>query len=369
MKDLTHESIYIPPLSPACELCAQGAKLVLLITGICPASCYYCPLSNRKSGTDVIFADEWQLEQENDINVILQEAAFIEAKGAGITGGDPFSVWQRTKKYVTLLKNTFGDSFHIHLYTSGLINQNRVKEIINAGVDEIRFHPEPYYWDHIEKSPLFQALKQAIDTNADVAFEIPAIPQMEQEILSLIHWAETENMQWVNLNELEFSERNELSLYKKGFVTKNDISASVLGSQETAIKVISEVHQKEGSIGVHYCSSSFKDGVQLKNRIKRRARNIALPFDCITEEGTILKGIIEPDTPSSLLLIETQLKEQYNFQTPKDYIVNPQKNRIELHIDFIEEIAKNISVPNTQYAIIEEYPTADHLEVERIPIN
>ena len=220
IKNLTHESIYVPPLSPACKLCAQGAKLVLLITGLCPASCFYCPLSNQKSGTDVIFADEWQLEQEKDTSIILQEAAYIEAKGAGITGGDPLSVWQRTKEYVTLLKNTFGDSFHIHLYTSGLTNQNGVKEIINAGVDEIRFHPEPYYWNKIEKSPLFPALKQAIDTNADVAFEIPAIPQMEQEILSLIHWAETENLQWVNLNELEFSERNEISLYQKGFVVK-----------------------------------------------------------------------------------------------------------------------------------------------------
>ena len=120
---------------------------------------------------------------------------------------------------------------------------------------------------------------------------------------------------------------------------------------------------------MHYCSSSFKDGVQLKNRIKKRAHNIALPFDCITEEGTILKGIIESETPSSLFVIEAQLKKQYGFQTPKDYILNPQKNRIELHIDFIEKIAKNITTPNTRCAIIEEYPTADHLEVERIPIH
>ena len=56
------------------------------------------------------------------------------------------------------------------------------------------------------------------------------------------------------------------------------------------------VQKKNLDIGVHYCSVSFKDGVQLKNRIKRRAEHIAKPYDVITNDGTLIKGAIYPNS-------------------------------------------------------------------------
>ena len=56
------KSCYLEPLSPACRMCAEGSKLVLLVTGQCPVSCFYCPISIAKGGTDRIFADEWELD-------------------------------------------------------------------------------------------------------------------------------------------------------------------------------------------------------------------------------------------------------------------------------------------------------------------
>ena len=99
-------------------MCAKGSKMVILITGLCPAKCYYCPLSARKLGKDRIFANEWELEDEKDKKKLLLEAEYIEATGAGITGGDPLIVWRRTKNFIIFLKETFGGDFHIHLYTS-----------------------------------------------------------------------------------------------------------------------------------------------------------------------------------------------------------------------------------------------------------
>ena len=103
-----NESIYTNPLSPACKMCSHGSKMVLLITGLCPANCFCCPLSAKKLGKDRVFADEWELKNENDTEKLLLEAEYIEATGAGITGGDPLVVWKRTKKYITLLKDKFG---------------------------------------------------------------------------------------------------------------------------------------------------------------------------------------------------------------------------------------------------------------------
>jgi pyruvate formate-lyase activating enzyme-like uncharacterized protein len=370
MKEITswlHESSYIEPLSPGCSMCARGSKLVVLITGLCPASCFYCPLSFEKGGKDVIYADEWKLKNEDDIATLIQEARYIEAEGAGITGGDPLTKWERTIRYIDLLKSEFGSSFHIHLYTSGIENTDKIPDIIAAGLDELRFHPHPNHWDDMEHSPLASVITKALETSTDIAIEIPVIPQWQKKIIHLIKWAERQGVHWINLNELEFSERNADNLEIKGFDVKDDISSAAINSQETAISILQHVTLTDWNIGVHYCSSSFKDGIQLTNRIKRRAKNIARDIDIITEEGTILKGIIEPPTGSSLLDLQKFLKDKFHLPS-NTFFINEHQKRIEVHIDILEKLAQNLSRQGYRCFIIEEYPTADKLEVERIPV-
>jgi len=363
MKEIIHwlnDSSYTKPLSPACNMCANGSKMVVLITGLCPSTCFYCPLSKRKIGKDLIFADEWKLENEDDTEKLIKEAELIKATGAGITGGDPLFVWKRTKKYISLLKNHFGSKFHIHLYTSGLKNTDNIDDLVSAGLDEIRFHPLPTLWENMEKGNL----KNISRNDVDVAIEIPAMPRMEKEILSLIKWADQHNLKWINLNELEFSETNAEELKKRGFTVKDDISSAVKGSQETAIKLIE--FSKDLEIGVHYCSSSFKDGIQLRNRIKRRAKSVAKGHEIITKEGTILNGIVLT-SDKTLTQLNSILMDKFEIDE-KHIFLNKDKNRIELPLFILEKIALNLKKQNIQSYLIEEYPTADALEVEKIPL-
>ena len=361
-----NESIFTKPLSPACKMCKQGAKMVVLITGICPAKCFYCPLSKRKLGKDRIFANEWELENEEDTEKLIREAELIKATGAGITGGDPLIVWKRTKNYISILKNRFGSDFHIHLYTSGLKNNEHLNDLVSAGLDEVRYHPDPGYWDNMMDSPICHSMKDALKTNIDVAIEIPVIPNMDNEIISLIMWANEIGIKWVNLNELEYSETNAKILNDKGFDVKDDISASVMGSQESAYNVIKKISQKDLDVGIHYCSSSFKDATQLRNRIKRRAKAIARDYDVITEEGTLLKGVIYAKKMSLNNLYDF-LKKEYKVQNNQLY-VNKEKKRIEVNILFLQRIAADLKKKDLKCFLIEEYPTADNLEVERIPL-
>lgn len=361
-----NDSIYLKPLSPACKMCAEGSKLVLLATGLCSSDCYYCPLSFKKGGRDRIYANEWELHNENDTKKLIKEAELINAKGAGITGGDPLFVWKRVKKYIVLLKDIFGSEFHIHLYTTGIKNSEHIIDLISVGLDEVRFHPYPQFWGKLNNSPFKEPIKNVLDSSADIAIEIPSFPNLENKIYSLIKWANENEMKWVNLNELEFSERNYKNFVDMGFIQKDELSAAVKGSEESAISILKTAQEDKLDIGVHYCSVSFKDGIQLKNRIKRRARNVAKEYEFITEEGTIIKGIITVSKISNYKLIKLLTEE---FLIPKKYLFfNKQKNRIEIGTWILEKIYPKLNKIGCECFFIEEYPTADRLEVERIPL-
>jgi pyruvate formate-lyase activating enzyme-like uncharacterized protein len=369
MKSITswlNESAYIKPLSPGCIQCASGSKMVLLITGKCSSACYYCPLSQKKMGKDVIYADEWQLHNEQDTNSIIEEAKSIAAKGAGITGGDPLFVWQRTHDYIQLLKNEFGDTFHIHLYTSGLENANKIPDLAKIGLDEIRFHPPLTQWTHLHQSKIEKSITISQNESLDVAIEIPVIPHYENEIQSLIKFANSKKLQWINLNELEFSEQNAQILLQRGYHVKNELSAAVYGSQETAINILQHMQPLNLDVGIHYCSVSFKDGIQLRNRIKRRATHTAKPYHEITEDGTLLYGIIHTKSKSLETLVN-ELKTTFKIP-PQMFEVNTLRKRIDLAGWILEDIASELTQQGYTCYIIEEYPTADHLEIERIPL-
>jgi len=70
-------------LSEGCRLCQQGAKMVLFVTGLCPKSCFYCPLSDERRGKDVIFANEKPVKSDEDL---LKEAELMTLSGLGSLG-------------------------------------------------------------------------------------------------------------------------------------------------------------------------------------------------------------------------------------------------------------------------------------------
>ena len=125
-------------LTKGCQLCVEGKKLVLFITGLCNKSCWYCPLSEEKYKKDVQFANERTINTDQDL---IEEAKTMQACGVGITGGDPLKRLDLTLHYITLLKTKFGQNFHIHLYTSP---ESITKEILERLelLDEIRLHPD-----------------------------------------------------------------------------------------------------------------------------------------------------------------------------------------------------------------------------------
>ncbi|MEM2934096.1 MAG: radical SAM protein [Methanocellales archaeon] len=330
-----------------CELCAQGAKLVLFITGLCSRHCFYCPLSDKRRGVDRVFANERPVTREEDV---IEEALNMSALGTGITGGEPLLKLERVLHYILLLKQKFGDEHHLHLYTSLPVKAAELEALSSAGLDEIRFHPPEEHWDSLESSDYYESLKIARKLGLDIAIEIPAIRAAKGIIKAL-----KKTSGYLILNELEFSETNEEELKARGFVYRDDVSYAAKGSREVAWEILK---QREG-VPVRFCSSRFKDAVQMRERLKRIASNVARPFDEITEEGTIIYGVIS----SSL---EAAVKILLDLKVPRD-MYQVMEDHIEIAWWILDEIGSKIKL-NCELYILERYPTKNGLVVEKIPL-
>jgi len=334
-------------ISEGCVRCIEGSKMVLFVTGRCHCGCDYCPVSLEKKGKDVVYANERLVHSDAEI---IDEAESMDARGTGITGGDPLLDMDRTVHYIRLLKDRFGPDHHMHLYTA-TIDAEKARVLEKAGLDEIRFHPREDMWSDMEKSGLADVRKSI---GISMGVEVPSLPGREEDLVRLIAYARSVGVDFVNLNELEFSESNWNMMDIHGYAVKDDVSSAVAGSEETALKAM----KRARGMDVHYCSSAFKDGVQLRRRLIRRAIHISEEYQQVTEDGTLVRGFVKgnPEAVVSFLIsrgVPTNLCRRMD-------------DRVEVAPWILEKLAEDME---WKAWLSEQYPTADGLEVERTPLN
>ena len=347
-------------LSPGCEQCQEGKKLVLFVTGLCRFRCFYCPVSERRNQLDVVYANERRVQSDADV---LDEARAIGASGTGITGGDPLGMIDRTVHYVELLKAEFGANHHIHLYTHEP-NPEKLRRLAEAGLDEFRLHIPHYLWGSLEShgSAYRDVLAAAPSWGIRRGVEIPVLPEKEKELRRLLRSLDRLHLDFINLNEMEFSATNESALHGRGYRVDTWNGWGVKGSRATAERIVREVRL---SIPLHYCSSRFKDSVQLRKRLLRRAERTAPAFADQTKDGTILLGIVEAADELQLPRV-VEAMGSIGRVPAADYRVDAARRRVELAPDRLRRFARRLRFP--AFAV-ELYPTEDAIEVERTPLN
>ncbi len=349
--------------------CREGAKLVLFVTGLCDKECFYCPVSRDRMYRDVVFANE-RAVPIGDWDAITEEARLIDAKGAGITGGDPMVVPQRVVDLCTQLKATFGPQFHLHLYTSCSFDIAWIAKLKEAGLDEIRFHPEVDEYSAMADSWHDEAIREAIRVGLTTLCEVPCVPDAGDDLLALARYLESVGAHGLNMNELEFSPPNMKALQGRGYVTADDESQCVAGSRDTAEAVLSawKSHRRDtgSSFAVHFCSSPYKDAIQLTQRFRRRAGNTARPFEEQTEEGTLVFGVLVPQDGLPGELAE-RLRSDY--EVPAEWLTVVE-GHVELAPWVAEELAEAGQLRDLGASgwISEVHPTAVRVEVERTPL-
>jgi pyruvate formate-lyase activating enzyme-like uncharacterized protein len=365
MKKTPYYSYKLNSLAKGCQLCVQGRKSVLFITGICPEACFYCPISEQKFKKDVTYINEWPTE---DWKNIITEIQLCKSKGVGITGGDPLARLSRTILFIKKLKKTFGKKFHIHLYTPlTLVNNLSLKRLYEAGLDEIRFHPNLCNPD---KRP-WQKILLAKKFKWKVGVEIPVIPNHEKITKSLIDFLIKANIDFLNLNELEYSDTNANHLAEKGYKTRNRLTYAITGSSELALKLLRYIEKKSPSFNVHYCTAKLKDSVQMRNRIKLRLSSVKKPYDKVSGEGTLIRGAIylgKSLGKSSRSSIIKNLQELRQILKREFKLKNLELDKSKLRLITSEKeilaLSRKIAPKLFKLAIVEEYPTYDAMEIE-----
>jgi len=343
-------SLLLGKMPLGCQLCIKGAKVVMFVTGLCNRGCFYCPLSEKRGGKDLPYANERPIRSTVDI---LEEAKSMDALGAGITGGDPRLRFDRVLRYLKLLKENFGKRHHVHMYCCGELSMTQLRALKRAGLDEIRFHTRST-----------KPVKMSLEAGLTAGVEIPAIPGSYKKIISFFSELDKIGCNFVNLNELEFSDTNLTELRARGFKLKSNSSMAAKGSEKEAIRLLKWA-AKNTRLNIHYCPSSLKDTVQLRNRLKRKARNVARPHEVFTRDGLLVKGIIRGLAKKELLPVRSRLLRVYDIP-PKLVMLDNRKNRIEIHWLVAKKLAK--VEPNLSFALVEAYPTYDGLETTLIPL-
>jgi uncharacterized protein len=325
--------------SKGCELCQLGAKMVLFVTGLCNRGCFYCPLSEERKGKDAVYANERLVRYDADV---LNEARSMDALGTGITGGEPLLKFERVQNYIKLLKSEFGPAHHVHLYSSLAPSENALDVLASAGLDEIRLHPPIEEWDDFSSSRHCAALEYAKALGLRAGVEVPAIKPVPAIVEAL-----KELGGFLNLNELEFSETNYDAMTARGFVQLKSGYAA-FGSREIALEIASD------ELPTYFCSSASKDRVQLRERLKRKARRLARPFDEVTEDGTLVFGVLE-SVPSFDSLTGVS-SEEYAIENG-EFLTSWQ---------LALQLVKNQPELATKARIVESYP--DGMVVEITPL-
>ncbi len=360
-------------LPEGCQYCVKGEKLVLFVTGLCPRRCYFCPVSDHKFGKDVYFANERAVHSEQDL---LTEAQAMQARGAGITGGDPLMKLDKTIAAIKLLKESNGRKFHIHLYTSlNLVTGKNLQQLAEAGLDEIRFHLD------LDLEKFWERLLLARKYLWTIGVEMPVIPTKEKELRKIIDFIQ-DKVSFLTLNELEIADNSQSSLVKLGFKTKDELSYAVQGSWEMGLNLLEYVKEKKYPLKVHFCTAKLKDAVQLANRLKREAQGVKKKFDQVDKEGLLTRGALylpelvpgfgyrrklgecnKEELLKRLRPLAEKMQQELKL-SEDDFYLDPEKPRILLSAKKISPLKKRFKQWGLIPAIVKEYPTADQLEIE-----
>lgn len=207
-----------------------------------------------------------------------------------------------------------------------------------------------------------EAVNAAHEAGIEVGVELPAEPDKSEKLHLLLAQLHDSPVSFLNLNELEITVGNQKNMDVRGFNLAGGITAAAEGSAALAI----ELKKAAEGLDFHlkFCTASYKDAGQLRNRFRRRGEATLRPYEILSEDDTIVFGAIPCSLEDAAEDVDELTKE---LDLHHEWIrYNGVTQRIEIPLSVAEEIAEHVSVP---VLLVEVHPTHERLEVGVVNLN
>ena len=263
-------------LSPGCQVCGQGDWSCLFINGKCNCRCFYCP--TVQNDFSVPTTNRIAFKRPGDYAAYVDRFNF---GGVSISGGEPLLTVDRSLKYLNAVRRTVGDHIHLWLYTNGTrLTADHVSALKDAGLNEIRFDISAADYD-------LSKIALAAGHIPHITVEIPAIPEDQARLLSLIPMMGDMGVNYLNLHQLRLTPFNHVHLKKRPYTFLHGEKVTVLESELTALSILQTAAEKKWAFNINYCSFVYKHRYQRAAARRRNAAFMVKGHESITENGFI----------------------------------------------------------------------------------
>lgn len=263
-------------LSPGCRICTEGGWSCLFISGKCNCRCFYCPTAQDEVGEPTTNSVEFV--HPADYVTYLERFGFT---GASISGGEPLLMPERSLDFVKAIKNRFGSTMHVWLYTNGtLATTDILTALRDVGLDEIRFDIGATDYN-------LKPLQRAVGLIPTVTVEIPAIPDEKERMKVLLGELRNTGVQHLNLHQLRLTPFNFDQLQTRNYRYLHGEKVTVLDSELAALEILHHSIQEHIDLPINYCSFPYKNRFQSRASRQRNAAFQCKSFEALTDNGFI----------------------------------------------------------------------------------
>lgn len=330
---------FINSLSPGCHICGEGNWSCLFITGICNASCFYCPAAQDLDGMpqtqSLLFPTE-----SGYVNYINQ----FEFKGVSFSGGEPLLFFDRTRNYLEAVRKGCDPSVYIWMYTNGILGTDeKFKILADAGLNEIRFD-----LGAVNYNP--KVLKNAAKYIPNVTVEIPAIPEHKERLFELLPVLCDYGVSNLNLHQLRLTSYNAGKLLKNPYTYLRFEQPVVIESELAGLDTMRYVNEKKIPIGVNYCNFQFKNRFQKAGYRRIMAAQLKKNDEEVTENGYLRMIRIVDENEQHLVSLD-ELISRFN---EVDKLIVSYSGRVLNNLEKNEN-AQKMKIGEVDYPVKEGY--------------
>jgi pyruvate formate-lyase activating enzyme-like uncharacterized protein len=239
-------TLFTKSLPAGCRPCLRGQGSNLVMTLQCNRDCFFC--FNPKPRTTGMSVHGRSVRDLQEGAALLAE---LGVKSVGISGGEPLLELGKVLALARILRQRFGGSVRVDLYTNGdLLTVPILKRLKAAGVSGLRLNLAAGGYDSA-------AAALALRVFRDVEVEIPMIPEDKGRVLALLGRLEELGCRHLILHELFASAANVARLEsRRAHERKGGLTWSgVAESEEAALEVLLAAARAKMKISVYYCST------------------------------------------------------------------------------------------------------------------